>query len=72
MRCACVRLRYVTYLLQDGALVIERHRRVLFLHLVLGRAADPDPVLHEVAGYTSPNQTNRQHGVLFFPLPPSL
>jgi hypothetical protein len=38
-----------TYLLQDGALVIEGHGGVLFLHLDLGREADLDPVLDEVA-----------------------
>ena len=48
-----MRVRYTSYLLQDIALVIKRHRGVLFLHLHLGREADFDPVLNKVAGYTT-------------------
>lgn len=42
----------VLYLLQDGALVFERHLGVVGLHLSLCGGTDPDPFLHEVAGHT--------------------
>jgi hypothetical protein len=48
------------YLLQDGALVFERHRGVVGQHLGLRRGADPDPFLHEVAGQEQSNNSQRR------------
>jgi hypothetical protein len=48
-------------LFQDGALVSERDVSVFREHLLPGGAADPDPVLDEVAAYTpSSNEKKSQ------------